>query len=423
MIYVWTSLCLVILILMFGFYRDLAAPPILSALIWIFVYVLMILSKTQYTSSRYIRCFGIALICFTVGFVIAVPKRMRPVDVEAYNVRINPTLSKVVLLFEYIATVSYVSIYRNDIIGSVGSLWTNIRNSEVEMGYFLGVLVNAFPIISATALYVYFKNPEKKNKNFFLMTLPPLFCAMLTSNRTTWFYVLSTFIFVIIFTRQLKNKTIIKLAGIGLIAIAILFASSTLAKFSNMMTTSSNADKIQYYVNVYFESPPLAFLQWLENSGNFEYGYGKYTFRFFVALLRVVFPSIEVPNTVMDFTVVDGMRTNVYTALHWYAMDGGLIWTYIVQFFIGLMFGVLYKKVRATNNPNRLLLLMVSMLMSIILGQFFADQFMSHLSPWIQRVCWAIFCCKIMVKNIDVHGKRMSIKLFKIPRVKFVIKR
>ena len=222
---------------------------------------------------------------------------------------------------------------------------------------------------------------------------------------------------VIIFTKQLTNKSIVKLALIGVVAVGTLFAVSTLAKFTNMMTTASNADKIQYYMNVYFESPPIAFLQWLDSNKGFDYGYGKYTFRFFLALLRVIFPSIDVPNTVMEFTVVDGMRTNVYTILHWYTMDGGLIWAYIVQFLIGILFGKVYKRVRSTNNPDRFRLVLLSMMMCIILGQFFCDQLATHISAWIQRIIWCYFCCRVLVVDI-VHSTEKTKK-----KIRFVFGR
>lgn len=412
MITFWLVISILVLTIMFMRYRDLAAPPILSAFIWIFVYILMIESKTGYASSEYIGCFATALIFFCVGFFIIVPNRIYPKDSVLYSVKINPVLSKPVLAFEYVATAAYALIYRNEILNRTVSIWSTLRNSEIETNYFLGVLVNAFPIISAVSLYVYFKNPDKKNRNYFLLTLPPLVMAMLTSNRTTWFYVISTFMFVIIFTKQLTNKSILKLAVIGVLAVGILFAASTLAKFTNMMTTASDAEKIQYYVDVYFESPPIAFLQWLERNSQFNYGFGKYTFRFFVALAHVLIPSLDVPNTIMEFTVVDGMRTNVYTILHWYTMDGGLIWAYIIQLFIGMMFGTVYKRVRSTNNPDRFRLVLLSMMMCIILGQFFCDQLATHISAWIQRIIWCYFCCKIMVVDIDhiVEPKRKKIR-------------
>ena len=400
MINFWLAICIFLLVMMYLRYRDLAAPPILSALIWIFMYVLMIESKTSYAKSDNIGCFAIALVFFCFGFFITVPNRIYPMDETLYSVKINPVLSKPVLIFECVAITTYAYIYRDEILNRTLSIWGTLRNSEIETNYFLGVLVNVFPIISAVSLYVYFKNPDKKNRSYFLLTLPPLLMAMLTSNRTTWFYVLSTFMFVIIFTKQLTNKSIVKLALIGVIVVGALFAVSTLAKFTNMMTTASNADKIQYYINVYFESPPIAFLQWLDRNKGFDYGYGKYTFRFFLALLRVIFPSIDVPNTVMDFTVVDGMRTNVYTILHWYTMDVGLIWVYIVQFLIGIMFGNVYKRVRSTKNPDRFRLVLLSMMMCIILGQFFCDQLATHISAWIQRIIWCYFCCRVLVVDI-----------------------
>lgn len=417
MIYVWLGLSIVFMLFSFLIYKDLAAPPILSGIIWILVYALCILSKTSYIQSNYIGCFSVAYIAFSLGFFISVPRRQVPVIGTKTSVQINPVLSKPVILFEYFALFVWAYVYRAEILARTSSLWNTIRSSEVETSYFSSLLVNLFPIVSAVALYVWFKNSNKKNRNYFLLTLPPMIAILLTSNRSTWFYVICTFAFVIIYTKQLSNKQIVTIGIIGIAAVMILFSVSSLSKYSNMMRTATNAEKIQYYFNVYFISPPLAFLQWLEQSSSFTYGYGKYTFRFFLALSRVLFPNIDVPNTVMPFTVVDGMRTNVYTILHWYTMDFGLIWAYIIQFMMGFIFGKLYIRVRKNDNPKRFDIILIAMMMSVILGEFFCDTLFVHVSIWIQRIFWCILACRILVIDINQADEAKPRK-----RIRFVLK-
>lgn len=388
-------------------YKDLAAPPIVSASIWAVVYLLTIESNTQYAESAYIGCFSIALIFFSIGFIMTSPHIVMPVISKIYSVRINPILSKPVLAFEYVSTAFFIFSYRYAIINRTSSLWMSLRNAEIENSYFLEMLVIGFPIVTATALYVYLKTPNKRNRNYFLLTIPPLILVLLTSHRTAWFNAVSMFLFIVIFTKRLRNKSIIKLATLGVVIVALLFVVSTLAKFSNVMIASTNTEKILYYVRLYFVSPPIAFLQWLEGSHNFTYGYGKYTCRFFLALLHVIIPAIEVPNTVMEFTEVDGMPTNVYTILHWYSMDGGLVWAYAIQFFIGMLLGIFYKRVKKYRIPEPFSVLMLSMMMSIILGEFFCDQLAVHISMWIQRILWCLFCCKFLIQNVAQRHQRV----------------
>ncbi len=407
MVYLWTGICFFILVSLIAYYKDLSAPPVLSAAIWLMVYVLLIASKTKYIHSKYIGCFAIALIFFVLGFfVFSHVKMSRNVTPES-GVRISNFYSKIMLMFMYISALAYIYIYRKDIVGH-SSIWASLRNSEIEANYYLGVLVNAFPIIAAFALYACCKTPNKGNRRFFYLTLPPTMFILLTSNRTTWFSVITLFLFVIVYTKKMENKAIIKLAIIATVAVAVLFVISTLSKYSNVMASSSSAEKIYYYLNVYFKSPPVAFLQWLEKNPNFEYGFGKYTFRFFVALFKVFSPSITVPNTVMNFTIVDGMRTNVYTILHWYTMDGGLMWAYIVQFIIGMIYGILYKKVRYSESPSRFYLVFLAMFMCVIMGQFFCDQFATHISIWIQRIIWCYFCAHYLVQETSAKQVDMS---------------
>ena len=128
---------------------------------------------------------------------------------------------------------------------------------------------------------------------------------------------------------------------------------------------------------------------------------GKCTFRFFLAILSKIGFNIEVPKTVMDFTYVSGLRTNVYTILHWYSMDFGPVWGCLFQVILGMIFGVLYKNVKKYFNPDRFNVLLLAMFMSIILGEFFCDTFMTHLSAWIQRIIWCYVLCKLLVVKME----------------------
>ena len=100
MAYIWLGICIVVFVGVWRLYRDLAVPPIISAAIWIFVYILMIGSSSRYLESKHIGCFAIALLFFCCGFFASVPRRIVPVDAESYSVRINPLVAKPVLVLE-----------------------------------------------------------------------------------------------------------------------------------------------------------------------------------------------------------------------------------------------------------------------------------------------------------------------------------
>lgn len=339
--------------------------------------------------------FLIAGVCFFIGFAIVAPRRVKRIYNREFITVIKTELQMPLLFGQYILSALWIRMYWKDIVGSSDSIWNSIRNSEAEVSSFAELLVNVYPIITALFLYAYMQTPTKRNRNSFLLTVPPLLVAMLTSNRTTWFYVLSTLFLIFVYVKRLDNKKIMRLSMIGGVAVIALFCVSTLSKFSNMTNFASNSDKLAYYFKVYFVSPPLAFLQWMKS--DYQYMDGKCTFRFFLAVLSKIGFNIEVPNTVMDFTYVSGLRTNVYTILHWYSMDFGPVWGCFFQVILGMIFGVLYKNVKKYYNPDRFNVLLLAMFMSIILGEFFCDTFMTHLSAWIQRIMWCYILCKLLV--------------------------
>ena len=397
MVYIWIGICAFFLLFSYMIYRDLSVPPVPSGLIWIIQYIMMLLSKTFYLSSRYIGCFAIAYACFCFGFFVANPKIRKSVKIYENNIDLNIETSRYVILLEYLISILYIYTYRNEIFSQDASLWMAIQNSKVETNYFFKIFTNMFPVVSDIYMYICLKKPQ--NIKYFLITLIPLVVVMFTSTRMTWFYVISAFILIIIYAKNFSNQQIAILSLAGLIVICAIFSVSSLTKYSNIVTNISDFEKLEYYYKIYFLSPSLAFLQWMDSGSFFSLGYGRYTFRFFLVLLNTIFPKIDVPNTVMPFTVVDGMRTNVYTILHWYAMDFGLMWAYTVQIFLGIFLGKLYKRVKGTSLPKCFDTIMISMFMSVIFGQFFCDTLFTHSSLWLQRTFWCYLFCKILIIN------------------------
>ena len=377
-------------------YKDVTAHPCISGVVWSGVYLLLIVTQSKRKlNDVYFGCFLLAFFFFFVGFTIAVPKKVKAVFEPQHSVHINSSIFKIILIIQYVAALAWVALFWKDIVASSNSVWQAIRQSEIKINYLSEILVNVFPIISAVALYGYLNSPSRLNRVFFVWSLPPLFVAMLTSNRSTWFYVISTFMFVLFFTKRFSNKRIVKWSLLGGAAIIGLFVISSLSKYSNVMRNASLTEKLLNYFETYFVSPPLAFIQWLHS--DYSLKNGKCTFRFFTAIAKIFSPEIEVQNTVMPFTKVGNVYTNVYTILHWYSMDFGLWWAYVVQGILGFMFGKLYTLVKRTNAPKRFHVLLLSMLMSVLLGEFFCDTFMTHLSSWIQRFFWAYLLCRIII--------------------------
>lgn len=397
MILVWISICIFIVWLSFIIYKDIIVPPIISGSVWIIVYILMLfINDKQLFNDIYTGCFALAFCFFFIGFGICVPRKITPVT-NPEKVHINTNISMILIIVMYVSSIIWLYMFWKDIIEKKSSIWIAIRTSEISLSYVSRILVNVFPIISVVLLYGYIRCSEKRNLYLFILSLPPLLMAMLTGGRLGWFYVIATFGFTIFFSKKYENKAILKGIVIGLIIVLLLFSVSSLAKYSNIMGTASLSEQLQHYFRVYFLSPSLAYIDWLHSDN--ELYYGRYTFRFFIALAHIFDKNIEVPPTILPFVKVYDMYTNVYTVLYTYSMDFGLLYACFVQSILGFLFGKMYKIVKKRTNPSGFSIILISMMISILLGEFFCDTFMTQLSSWIQRIFWAYLFCRLIIIN------------------------
>lgn len=154
-----------------------------------------------------------------------------------------------------------------------------------------------------------------------------------------------------------------------------------------------NTEKLHTFFTSYFTGPPLAFVSWLESSP--EPAGGKYIFRFFFAMLNALGFNAEVIPTVQEFVMVQGVATNVFTSLYWYTIDFGTLFSCVVEFGLGILYGFFYKRAMNRKKPSLCDILIFSILIYPIVNQFFDDVLFSRLSIWIQYLLWICLFSKI----------------------------
>jgi len=411
MFILWLILSSILLIIIYGLTRDYANPAFVSGIIWTSIYIILLPLGAYLTNDLKYSSFFYAFLSFTIGFFIP----MRIINISKINsvrpIRINvfwePSLQRLLILIEYLVSVIYIALCYGNLRSYGRSVWQTFRYTASESavlgswwsGMFRDVVIMIFIISVAFCLL----NPSKKNKRVLAAGLPPIITSLLFANRGVWFMVFIAVVFMYIYIRRPSGRRIAAIGILGVAAILIIFLISSFDKFSNAWIYESNSEKITRYMRSYFASPPVAFLTWL-NSG-YTMQNGKYTFRFICALLHAVFPDIEVVDTIQPFVNVVGFPGNVYTALHWYTIDFGLWWAYIVEFVLGMVYGLLYKKVRMSEYPSIFAIIMLSLLIYPMIGQFFDEKLFSIFSSWLQRiiVIYAVLHSPLTVIEYDVE--------------------
>lgn len=391
MIFIWILLCVFFLWLSYLINKDFASPVFVSGAIWLAVYFLLFFTQDHSElADIYYGSFFMAFFCFFIGFFATSPQYKNRQEKIQYEIEWNPRFKKFILMIEYATAIFWLFSSWNYITTRTASVWLAVRHSATEISYLsrgiMGIIHNMIPIIFFVSFGMYLCNPTKKNRNDTLISIPPMLMTMLFASRGEWFYILITCVFIAIFIKKPKNSTILYIGATGIVIILVVFVISSFDKFSNAWLEMSKLEKLNFFFTGYFVAPPISFVDWLHST--YELQYGKYTFRFLYAVLSVIYPDIEVVNTVLPFVVTKGVRTNVYTAIQWYAHDFGLWWSFVMEFLLGLFYGKRYLSVRKSQTPTLFSIILLAMFMYPIANQFFAEQIVSILSLWIQRGFW-----------------------------------
>jgi oligosaccharide repeat unit polymerase len=132
----------------------------------------------------------------------------------------------------------------------------------------------------------------------------------------------------------------------------------------------------------------VAYVDWI-NMSHHTYGYGIYTFRFFLAIINAVGFDVEVVPMVEKYVAnINGNVGNVYTFYKWYANDFGLLYAMSWQFIVGIIHGYITKKMYSRKTEKWLLVFSISFYPLVM--QFFMDEYITMLSAWVQIAFWIV---------------------------------
>lgn len=378
---------LAILYAEFRLNRDAASPVFLMGAVWLWAYFLLVLNPNGVNDNLYCMSFCIALGFFFVGVnLFACESTKNVISLKPFFYW-NPIFKGCVFIVEYVLAVYIFFRCFGYIQSSSFSAWMAIRQSMVDDEFFstglLGAALNVVPLVYFVSLGNYLSKSSRESRIDLLISIPPVFISLLFSSRGNWFFVLITSVYMIVFFKKISNK---KIAMYGLMCFALIIAIwiwSSLDKFKYTYVDMSDAEKIVYLFNGYFINPILNFFHWFEIDGS--HANGLYTFRFVCAIMKSFGVNVEVVPTILPFMNMNGVPSNVYTALNWYARDFGILWAFVVYFLLGLYYGKIYRHMKIDNACNLRSVLLVSMLMTPLAYQFFAETFLSTFSIWCQR--------------------------------------
>ncbi|AEH52405.1 hypothetical protein BpJC4_24300 [Weizmannia acidilactici] len=393
MVYLGIIGCAIILGLSWIKLKDIIAPPIILSSIWLLIYIALLLRKSKINFDNfYYLSFVFSLFCFILGFFMVVRNRNKTnFEPNRIKKKFNPFLGKLVIAINSVLFIFYLVKVRSYIFSNFNFNFWQTLNAGRRSGTFVEgnivlyarIAIIAFSIVSSI---IYFSNPKRGNKLYFLISIFFATIFVITANNRgiIFLLILSVFFAFLIIKNYDSMKTLIVLLTTCLILLAVFIVFSFL-KF----VYQDQSNSLQFIINqfrIYFTTPPLAFVQWI---GSFhEYSYGANTFRFFSAILNSLGYNIVIPNTVQPFTWIYGDYSNVYTVLQYYSSDFGLIYAFFILFVLGAIHGYLYKESILKEDKKVFFIALQSVSYYPLIYQFFSDQYFTILSTWLQFLFW-----------------------------------
>lgn len=392
-------------------YKDILSPAVLVGLPWLIALILLIPSNFNYDcNSIYYLYFAIGIFAFEIGYIVAISGKIRNRRENSVvpDVYINNKLVKLILIFEAIVMSSYVIflliyIRSNYVFNIFYTLKIGSANGTLHRSGVIDYFNTFIVAFTSYILFAFMKAKNFKDKRVLLMLqiIIGAISVFLTLGRTAilLFVIINLTTFLIY--SNVNNKVIFKYAIISAICGVVLFSIYNLAKYPYLLESKSPIDVSLEKLSLYTSGSMVTFEKWA--SSNVEFIHGENTFRFFKAIFLALGYDIDVQKLTNPFiNIADNLNSNVYTFYYFYAVDFGLSYALIIQFFVGMLHGILYKKM---TNKRPLWVYMFSISIYPLIMQFFQDQYISLTSTWIQYIFYGLilFKTKLFIRYTNIN--------------------
>lgn len=328
-----SALALIVLVFGLAAFRrcSLYSPLMMSTLIWLIVFVVGFFSEERYYPIKE-NAFISWVIWFMVTnliFFLSYPSGMKS-DRIGTEIRKIPVDYSLPLLFLIVWLC-----YQIWVVGSSGpgEFFSNLRMSSVSPEAFTNfgfVITRSNPLVFALFLFEHvYANRENRNLRLMLWCYMLLYAIGNMSKYLILIPVLSWIIIQGIAGRLNAAKIALLVASVFPLMMAVQFIRGGLVSY---------AHSIWEIVALYMYSPIVAF-GYMDIDTSMPIG--AYMFRFFYAIgnilniaphpVKIFLPFVEVP-----------MPTNVYTVMHTFYHDFGLLGVTLGAVLFGLFFSCLY---------------------------------------------------------------------------------
>ena len=365
-------------------YHDVLYPAFIQALLWAFITTLYCVQQEMFLPlsawSYFVDLNGVAL--FGLGTYMATasywPARSRR---EFADSGIDYAL--VILSWISILGLPFF-VHRAFQLGShgpTGYFFIDLRRALVEGRYgAMGILSYLMPIsFSSAGLHVLFARRVRGDVvKAAISVVTAIVYSVFLTGRTFHFFLLLLIFGILLITRRVTLRIGGLLCASGMLLAFVAIAVFTGKGASPFASVHDNIYTLSRSFRVYLLGPLAALDTFMRAST--APAYGSHMFRTVTAVTYSLgFNTPPVP-LVQPFTNVP-MPVNVYTVYQPYFGDFAHVGAVLIQFFLGLWHGFLYRK---ADQGSPLHICLYALFLYPLCMQFFQDAYFNLLSTWVQ---------------------------------------
>lgn len=414
-IYMYIFIMLVITVISLYIFKDVLSPAFLFCLPWMLSFIGLTMSDYLESPNSFMYFYIIlGAIVFIAGFGLAMANtnlgRRYVASTEIYAIK--PIMFKLLILCEalitlYLYYIHYVYVRGHYIISIYQSVRHGLVNDTLVIPGYLIYARSIIIILAVCMLIIYFSVQESQKRVYRKILIIQFVLAILNLSLTMTRngILMSTLPMLIAFLicKNFNNRQTIKYAMRFLILFLVFFSVIAIMKVSYLTQYDTYSSLLINQFALYMSGSLVAFEKLVASSS--DYVYGENTFRFLYAIFNKLFGTGEVQGLVQDTVAIsDKQGTNVYTFYQYYFKDFGLLYALLVQFFIGIFHGILYRKMLSKRPIN---IFFFSIMIYPLVMQFFQDQYISLFSTWLQHlvVGWLFFNTNLFVVRVNNDQK------------------
>lgn len=404
MLYILTILVMIIIMIsQYKKYKYILAAPVVYPLMWILSLLGLVGTNSFFPVSMatmLVIISGYALFCagFTKGSKGY--KKDFPVSQQCYE-RLNPLGLNISFYLAIAVGIVYMVLIRRYIPYSSAqamllSLIGNKASNVVVIPGYISILAGFVRVITNIFLLYYFRNYNVRNGD-------KCWQALSLRNKCIVLFAISTIIlftnfsrngllnyllpiaFIFIISRKISTSKIVLGGTIFMGAFVAVFAWFSFFRDSYLYSGNNYGEVFSNQFSLYLSGGVVAFdqavqteLSWISSETL------NHTFSLFASITDTLFGTSFTPEVVLNsIQIGPNLTTNVYTVYYWYALDLGIIFSILVQFVLGFMYGHFYK--RASWGSFRATY-WYSVLSYPLIMMYFADQYASIGQTWFTRI-------------------------------------